>query len=648
MTVLLTSLRNPASRNVAFRLTLAAMIAMSVAAMIGVALPWWAAMAVWMIGQPPRGLLLERSLAQLVGTVLGASAGALLVLLGAGSPVVTLMALALWIGACCGLANMMRHQRAYGAVLCGLTSVVIVALTLGTPADPLAFAVARALDNLIGIASALGVAFVFGPPAIASTIAARARSVMAQTLDLIADALTEPAESTVAKEREFLLALAALEASAEDAAAGSMAARRELRDIKGLFASLLDLIVVARAIRSQEDFGLLNDHADLLDLKAAIGTAASGLGATQTLDLEAAVQASRRLEAADHNLASVLGEMRDLLERAAQGYERLWRERSGPAEHAYRPHPDTTGLKRAEVRGALVTLCAGLLWLAFDGGPLRFLLLGAGIFTVLFSVADEPAPAVRQIFFGGLAAAATATLWRLVVVPDVSNGWLSLALAVPFVFCASLLQAERATVFTGLAFNMLFVVLARPVDTSPTPASAMIANEAMLLAGIVLNYAFYRWLLPMTTDRRRGHLKASIEQEIHNLAVRAGSARAPYHLARLRYLVFGLAVRSGGQVQNLDHSLSALTLGHALLRLGEMSASDKFADESRDAAREILRLVQVPAHNSEQLRQQLDSLRDRIKQGEDCIPRLNWLLGVVAREVQGRDAQSDANGVRVH
>jgi hypothetical protein len=96
-------------------------------------------------------------------------------------------------------------------------------------------------------------------------------------------------------------------------------------------------------------------------------------------------------------------------------------------------------------------------------------------------------------------------------------------LAVPLVFAASLLRAGQGTVFVGLAFNMLFAVLARPVDLSPGTAPGMIANEAMLLAGIALNFTFYRWLLPMDTGRRRRHLRAAIRREIGAISIRSGT-----------------------------------------------------------------------------------------------------------------------------
>ena len=74
------AVRDPAISNVAIRLTGASTLAMAVATALSLDYPWWAAMTVWMVGQPPRGLLFERSLAQFFGTLLGAAAGAGLVL----------------------------------------------------------------------------------------------------------------------------------------------------------------------------------------------------------------------------------------------------------------------------------------------------------------------------------------------------------------------------------------------------------------------------------------------------------------------------------------------------------------------------------------------------------------------------------------
>lgn len=100
--------------------------------------------------------------------------------------------------------------------------------------------------------------------------------------------------------------------------------------------------------------------------------------------------------------------------------------------------------------------------------------------------------------------------------------------------------------------------------------------------------------------------------------------------------MFSLAVRSGGKVEELEDALSALALGHALLRLGELAAQDELADTSRDVIRKTLHLIQRDPQDHEQVRQDMRRQADRIIRNDDQTTRLSWLLEVVAREFQQR------------
>jgi uncharacterized membrane protein YccC len=636
------SVINPATRSTAVRLTLASVLAMSIATAGGIDNPWWAAMAVWMIGQPPRGLLIERSVAQLLGTLAGAAAGTLLMRWGSGSPTATLLGLAAWIALCCAVANAMRHQRAYGAALCGLTCTVIVTLTLNTNIDAGAFALARALDNIIGICAALGIAIVMGPVVRGPELAGRTRPVISQALRLIADALTEERGRTFARERAFLVSLAALEASAEDAVAGSFSARRRLGELNALLAQLLDLVVVARAIRSRDAPALAPEHRAMSALRNAFDNTAVCLANEGVLDLRPLHAATHHLQAFDPMLAPVLDEMRLLLGQMARGYERLQGQaRADAMPPISLPHPDLAMLRLATVRGALVTVIAGFVWLLLDVEPFRYLLLGASIFIVLFSMLDEPAAVVRQVFIGGACAAVPAALWRLAVMPEISDGWLSLLLAVPVVFVASLLQARKGTVFIGLSFNMLFAVLARPVDLRPSLASEVLTSQILLLAGIALSYSAFRWFVPMSMRQRRLHLRAAVRREVAAISIRAATPWAARHLARLRHIVFGLALRSGGLVQEAEDALAALSLGHALVRIGDMQDL-QLSPMAREAAKEILQLTRLPMTDPGQAGRRLHALAERIAESVDGNevtsptndPQLCWLLELASLELR--------------
>lgn len=74
-----------ASAGFAVRTTAAAQLALLAASALGLHHTHWAAMSVWLVAQPTRGLLLEKSILRVVGTLVGAAAGfALLALFSRG------------------------------------------------------------------------------------------------------------------------------------------------------------------------------------------------------------------------------------------------------------------------------------------------------------------------------------------------------------------------------------------------------------------------------------------------------------------------------------------------------------------------------------------------------------------------------------
>jgi uncharacterized membrane protein YccC len=62
-----------ASAAFAGRTTLAAIAAMAAASLLGLSHLHWAAMTVWLVAQPTRGLLLEKSFLRVAGTLSGAA-----------------------------------------------------------------------------------------------------------------------------------------------------------------------------------------------------------------------------------------------------------------------------------------------------------------------------------------------------------------------------------------------------------------------------------------------------------------------------------------------------------------------------------------------------------------------------------------------
>ena len=71
--------RDGAATRRALLLALAALLSFAAASLLHVHNAYWAAMPVWVIAQPARGVLLERAVFRIVGTLAGAAVGFLLI-----------------------------------------------------------------------------------------------------------------------------------------------------------------------------------------------------------------------------------------------------------------------------------------------------------------------------------------------------------------------------------------------------------------------------------------------------------------------------------------------------------------------------------------------------------------------------------------
>ena len=146
----------------AARLFGAAFAALLLAHALGLTNPYWAAMPIWVVIRPYRQDMLIRGALRVLGTVIGAGIGFLIiqyvhlsVLVGAGLVVMAAasVGLAFWIGSI----------YAYGAMIAGMTCAVIVIPAIGADTDASALAIDRFWCTLIGVLAVTLSAILFVP-----------------------------------------------------------------------------------------------------------------------------------------------------------------------------------------------------------------------------------------------------------------------------------------------------------------------------------------------------------------------------------------------------------------------------------------------------------------------------------------------------
>lgn len=519
--------------------TLASLLALAVAATIGVGNPWWAAMAVWIVARPGRGLLLERALFQIIGVSLGAAAGAGILHATQGSQIVDVVLLALLLSLCTLASTLWRHTRSFAAALCGITATVIVVLGSGNQIDPNLLAWTRALDQFIGIISACLVIAIFNPPGEGQALIEGVRASAVEAIDVAIATLTDPIDPA-GRRNALLAALARVEMTVEDATAGSFSLRRRLRGVFELLGSVLGLLTAARVLRDRMTMMPLF----IPDVVALLEMARRNLSTDATLFDAEVTDLQRRFDLHQDGSGAWLGDLGTAVTAMTANYRAL---SAAPARSGTRSlvhHRDPRGAFRAALRTVLAVLLTGAFWVGTGWKDSQITMLLVGVAVSLFAASDTAAETIRQALFGAIAGLLFAAFWRLGLDPVLPPGigWTVLA-AAPILFAGSLLFVQRRFAFIGLISNMGFLLVSVP--TARAPPGSLASTALFLLLGIVIAELAFRWPLASSPQHRRISLHSAVNRAVAELAQRIPDPQRQHLRARLRHIVL-LAIGHDG------------------------------------------------------------------------------------------------------
>ncbi|WP_420226726.1 FUSC family protein [Pigmentiphaga litoralis] len=244
------------------RTALAALVALVLANALGIDSPGWAAMTVFLVSQPTRGLLKARSFYRVAGTVVGAFVGAGMIVATGGSPLQLVLCLAVWLGLCCWLGNLARPLRAYGFMLSGYTAGIVALLSLNHHGSVAHLAFDRVEGVLLG---ALVAVLANGMLTPRSGTLARLDSIpvlVSDTLGWAARIIANgPTPALIAEEQARVRQMADIEFGLDEAAFGSLRKRRRMVQVRRVFSALLALATATRTVVG---------HLDRLEADAAL------------------------------------------------------------------------------------------------------------------------------------------------------------------------------------------------------------------------------------------------------------------------------------------------------------------------------------------------------------------------------------------
>lgn len=542
-------------------LALAAWLSFAVAGLLHVHNAYWAAMPVWVLTQPSRGLVLERAVFRVIGTLIGAGVGFALAHIPA-SPLLQLALLALWIAANAGLTHVMRGVTGYAAQLAGMTAAIVVIPSVFTPVESMAIAVARVECTLIGVIVSTLVLALLTPRSPLAEFYAQIRAVSAEAVAYAARVLREGLVADGGKEERRILGLiSTLESTARLTAAGSVEGYRRMGDVDLLVVGSLSTMAAAQAIR-------VGGGACDASLPAQLERVANHLRTAWDSPIAAA---ERRLDSqGDVRLERLQVAVGQILDADLALNRPPATSASSPGSAWLAPHREWPLAWRTGAMAGAASFIASVLGLWLNWPPIQLAALGVCIFVTVLGSLPLPQLVAPKLFTGVVVGALTAVFYRLAVQPSITTtGELLLSLA-PFLLVGGIARAHPRTAAPAIDANMCFLLASQVGMPATWDIAAVISDAGALgLAAAVIAGPFI--LRPRRTERQAMDAAAVIRRDLQRI-LEAGTpsdavdwhARGARQILRLT-LHLGRARELGARWP--AGLLAALNLGQAMIDL---------------------------------------------------------------------------------
>jgi p-hydroxybenzoic acid efflux pump subunit AaeB len=492
------------SYSFAVRTALAGALALFLATACHLQHPWWAAMTVWLVAQPSRGLLRDRVLARVIGTVIGALAGAML-LLGFKEQVgLVLVSLGIWMAACASIGNLLRHFRSYVFLLAGYTAAIVVLSGLYLHQANSELAWHRVWATLIGVICSTVVSLPFLTRTRADDILTRPQMLVAGMLTLCERHLHNPSAVAVRDECEELMRqVAVLEPELDQLASGSYAGWMRAHYARAILRQVIEAL---SALVIQ------------FDCAASSGSSPLRPGAD-----DASIPAHLRCE----RLADIAQQVgQTLLAASLTRMSQLLRSgRTSRTLQLTLAFNDWRATGRAAARPLLALTLTSLLWQTthWEEGPL--MVMTATLFASLFSSHPRGSLALRDVLIGTGCGAFLGVGYRIGMATAPASLLLSILALLPVLITGAWLMSRVSTSKLAIDLIMSFLLIAQPPAPLPISLQAILSQVVAMLVGVLITLAVYRFMLPANDDVLMRQLKRRRQRLLWRLVHASPSMR---------------------------------------------------------------------------------------------------------------------------
>ncbi|WP_295481372.1 FUSC family protein [uncultured Pseudomonas sp.] len=464
----------------------------------GLEQPAWALMTAFIVAQPLSGMVVQKGLARLAGTLVGTFMSVVFIGLFAQTPWLFLLALALWLALCTAASTQLRSAWAYAFVLAGYTVAIIALPAIDHPLQVFDQAVARCTEICLGIVCATLSSALVWPLRVEQQLGDQARQAWRSGLQT-ASAMLGGEDEARKGLLDILGRVVAIDAQREHAWFEGARGRQRAKAIRGLSQKLMVLLRLSRSVRRQwrqldsPQAARLAPWLEEVRRQLASPELASLLLLRQRIWDAAQDEA---ISSAEHFCLARLALLLDFAMAATQALLDMEQGRTPKdVSQGLAVHRDLTLALLFGARSALAFLVMSSFWLATAWPSAPGGLVLTCVVCSLFASRENGAQIGLSFLRGILLAIPTAFFVGQILLPQWSSfALLALAMGVPLFF-AALGMAHPRTGPTATAFCLHFIVLVGPANVMHYDVATLLNSALAMLVGVSAAVLAFRLLV---------------------------------------------------------------------------------------------------------------------------------------------------------
>ncbi|RUO69665.1 FUSC family protein [Idiomarina ramblicola] len=487
-----------------FRTGIAACLSLIFAWALGLEHPQWAAMTVWAVSQPTRGLLVEKAAYRALGTLLGTLFGMVLVVTSGGEIIWLVAGLTLWVVLCVYTGNLLHGLISYGTILAGYSASMVVLLTQ-SPDALMPLGIDRLLTVFVGIMTSLIIGWAFTYKHAEQSLINQLRRQTAANLHDISRYFADPDNNDL-NLSDKLSKLAALEAQLLDHGTGSVSAHESAKTLRLVINSQLGFLTELN-IQEPEKNKEVSSH--LLESSNKINASAKRFEIIEPL--KQALNLIKN-DALKRRFSEFVEATNDRLSFRDSG-----KTASSTLLTKTILHRDWRGARQSAIRTLVIMSLIGSAWWYTEWFQLAYLMLGASVMLTLFSTADNPALTMKYVFLGQCAGALSAILIQAAIWQYQDDILWMLVALMPVILLAGFPMSHQKTANGSMDFNLVFLLLMQPSVAYSFHVGHSITIALAVVAAPLLALVAYRLIYPTNLKARYQTLLQTLTEEIDQL-----------------------------------------------------------------------------------------------------------------------------------